>query len=552
MLNKLLISNYALIRDLSIEFDKQFSVITGETGAGKSIILGALSLILGSRADNLTLPDQLKKCTIEGVFDISRCELERFFEENNLDYDTICLIRREITPQGKSRAFINDTPVNLNQIKDLTGRLIDVHSQHQTLMLRENSFQLSVVDAVAGNQKILKEYHEKYRNYQRTVRELEELKEQNQKSKTELDYLIFVVDEFRKTALTSGEQEVLEEELDIQTHAEDIKTRLYSATQLLSEDEDNVLRRLKDVLNQVNNASYHFADLKGLSERLDSCLVELKDIAEAIADSSEKISFSPERIEQLNERLNHIYRLEQKHHVKSVDELIALADEFEKRISGIESLDQQVEAIEKELKIKYGELLQIAKQLTDRRKKVTAEIERSILDTIGQLGIKDASFNLEWKQLEQPAREGMDEVRFLFAANRGSTPDDIYKIASGGELSRLMLAVKSLISTNNLLPTIVFDEIDTGISGDIAGKVGKILREISGNMQVIAITHLPQIAALSDEHYKVTKVTDKTSTWSVINKLNKDQQIDELALMISGDHKAQGARDAAMELLKVK
>lgn len=551
MLNRLSVSNYALIRDLDIEFSQPFSVITGETGAGKSIILGALSLILGSRADNLTFPDNNRKCTIEGTFDISKCELEAFFEENNLDYDSTCIIRREITPQGKSRAFINDTPVNLNQIKELTGRLIDVHSQHQTLLLRENSFQLSVVDAVAGNAKLLRSYKESYKHYLQLLKDLDESRLQNMKAKAELDYLVFIVDEFRKASLVAGEQEKLEEELDVQTHAEEIKTKLYQASQILADDEDNVIRRLKDVNNLVNTASYHYSNIKGLTERLNSCLVELKDIAEVISDTAEKITFSPERMEQLNDRLSLIYKLEQKHHVKGAEELIALASEFEQRIEGIESLDQQIEVLEQKVKETYTEVSDLAAELSSRRKQVSAAIEKSILDTITLLGIKDAGFVLDWKTLPEPSKEGKDEVRFLFSANKGGIPDDISKIASGGELSRLMLAVKSLISTNNLLPTIVFDEIDTGISGDIAGKVGTILRKISENMQVITITHLPQIAALSQEHFKVLKLSDTGSTWSVISKLNKDEQIDELALMISGNHKSQGAREAAMELLNI-
>lgn len=551
MLNRLSVSNYALIRDLDIEFSQPFSVITGETGAGKSIILGALSLILGSRADNLTFPDNNRKCTIEGTFDISKCELEAFFEENNLDYDSTCIIRREITPQGKSRAFINDTPVNLNQIKELTGRLIDVHSQHQTLLLRENSFQLSVVDAVAGNAKLLRSYKESYKHYLQLLKDLDESRLQNMKAKAELDYLVFIVDEFRKASLVAGEQEKLEEELDVQTHAEEIKTKLYQASQILADDEDNVIRRLKDVNNLVNTASYHYSNIKGLTERLNSCLVELKDIAELISDTAEKITFSPERMEQLNDRLSLIYKLEQKHHVKGAEELIALASGFEQRIEGIESLDQQIEVLEQKVKETYTEVSDLAAELSSRRKQVSAAIEKSILDTITLLGIKDAGFVLDWKTLPEPSKEGKDEVRFLFSANKGGIPDDISKIASGGELSRLMLAVKSLISTNNLLPTIVFDEIDTGISGDIAGKVGTILRKISENMQVITITHLPQIAALSQEHFKVLKLSDTGSTWSVISKLNKDEQIDELALMISGNHKSQGAREAAMELLNI-
>lgn len=551
MLNRLSVSNYALIRDLDIEFTQPFSVITGETGAGKSIILGALSLILGSRADNLTFPDNTRKCTIEGTFDISKCELISFFEENNLDYDTTCIIRREITPQGKSRAFINDTPVNLNQIRELTGRLIDVHSQHQTLLLRENSFQLSVVDAVAGNNKILRTYKEAYKRYQQLLKDLEEAQQQNLKAKAELDYLVFIVDEFRKASLIPGEQEQLEEELDVQTHAEEIKTKLYQASQLMSDDEENIIRRLKDVNNLVNGAAYHYSEIKGLTDRLNSCLVELKDIAEVISDTAEKITFNPERMEQLNDRLSLIYKLEQKHHVKGADELITLAETFEKRVEGIESLDLQVEELEQQVKLSFAEVNELADELSNRRKAVSVGIEKSIIDTIAVVGIKDAGFIIDWKVLNEPSREGKDEVRFLFSANKGGIPDDISKIASGGELSRLMLAVKSLISTNNLLPTIVFDEIDTGISGDIAGKVGSILRKISENMQVITITHLPQIAALSREHFKVFKLSDTGSTWSVISRLNKDEQIDELALMISGNQKSQGARDAAMELLNI-
>ena len=550
MLCRLSVSNYALIRNLDIEFEKPFSVITGETGAGKSIILGALSLILGSRADNLTFADSSKKCSIEGTFDISKCELDSFFEENNLDYDTTCIIRREITPLGKSRAFINDTPVNLIQIRELTSRLIDVHSQHQTLLLRENSFQLSVVDAVADNIRLLQKYKVVYKNYTALVKNLEETKLLNQKAKAELDYLLFMVDEFRKAGLVRGEQETLEEELDIQSHAEEIKTKLYRAAELLHNGDENIVAKLKEVSNLVISASQHYNDLSSLADRFNSSLVEIKDIAEAISDTVEKVTFNPERMEEINTRLSVIYKLQQKHNARDVNELITIEEQFEQRIDGIESLDRQVELLEKEVKNSFNELNELANILSERRKQASPAIRKSILDTIGLLGIKDGSFIIDWQTLEEPGREGKDGVKFLFSANKGSQPDDISKIASGGELSRLMLAVKSLISTNNLLPTIVFDEIDTGISGDIAGKVGSILRRISEHMQVITITHLPQIAALSMEHFKVHKLTDKNSTWSAINKLNKEEQIDELALMISGNHKLQGAREAALELLQ--
>jgi DNA repair protein RecN (Recombination protein N) len=552
MLCRLSVNNYALIRNLDIEFGKPFSVITGETGAGKSIILGALSLILGNRADNITFVDPTKKCSVEGTFDISKCELETFFDDNNLDYDSQCIIRREITPQGKSRAFINDTPVNLSQLKEITGRLIDVHSQHQTLLLRENSFQLSVVDAVADNNKLLKKYKETYKKYRNLKRELEETRVREQKEKTELDYLVFIVEELRNASLTKGEQDQLEQDLEVQSHAEEIRSKLYMANGLLNEDDENLIKKLKEVFNNVSAASRYYADLKVLSERIDSTLLELKDIAEVISDTMEKIQYNPELMSQINYRLNIIYRLEQKHHAKDIDELLVLAENYEKRISGIESLDQKISELEKKSQECYKELIEQSDELSQRRRSRSSEIERSIEETISLLGIKDGKFSILWHISTEPSADGSDEVKFLFSANRGSAPNDISKIASGGELSRLMLAVKSLISTNNLLPTIVFDEIDTGISGEIAGKVGNILRKISKHMQVITITHLPQIAALGNEHFKVYKLTDSTSTWSDITLLNQDEQINELALMISGDNKLQGAREAALELLNLQ
>lgn len=550
MLNTLSIRNYALIRHLEIEFSKSFTVITGETGAGKSIILGALGLILGNRADNLNYSDPDKKCSIEGTFDISKCDLETFFEDNNLDYDHICIIRREITPQGKSRAFINDTPVNLNQLKDLTSKLINVHSQHQTLLLRENSFQLSVVDALAANKLLLSQYKDSYKTWQKLSAELTIVKAENQKAKTELDYLNFIVDELNKAQLKKGEQELLEEELDVQGHSEDIKTKLFRSTDLLLNNDDNIIRSLKEVNSLVISASNHYSEIKNLDERINSCIIELKDIVSIIEKSVESVSFNPERMQEISDRLDIIYKLLQKHHLSNVDELIDLQVEMEHKIVKIESLEERVQLLVGETQKSYDDLKILAQNLSDRRKAVSSDIEKAIVETISQIGIKDAAFKLDWKTKEDPTREGIDEVRFLFSANKGVEPDDVSRIASGGELSRLMLAVKSLVSTHNFMPTIVFDEIDNGISGDIAGKVGKILRGMSKNMQVIAITHLPQIAALSDEHYKVSKITDDENTWSEIRKLCKKEQVDELALMISGDQYSQRAREAALELIE--
>lgn len=551
MLCRLTVTNYALIANLDIEFGKSFSVITGETGAGKSIILGALSLILGNRADNHNFFDESKKICVEGTFDISHCDLVDFFTDNNLDYDHSCIIRREITPQGKSRAFINDTPVNLNQLKEVASHLIDVHSQHQTLLLRDNSFQLSVVDTVADNKKLLSKYQSSFKKWQNVSQQLAETRLLNQKSKSELDYLLFVLDEFYKANLKAGEQEQLEEELDVQSHAEEIKTKLYLAANLLNGEDESILRKLKETINAVNTASYYFTDLKNVTDRLESVLIELKDITEFIDESAESIQFDPARMEQINERLTSIYKLQQKHNAKDLNTLLSQFETFESKAKEMRSLDDKVIDLEREYHIVYNELAAYSKELTDSRKQITSFIEENITNTIAQLGIKNGIFKIEWIPLERPSKYGMDDLKFLFSANKGNSPNDILKVASGGELSRLMLAVKSLISLNNLLPTIVFDEIDTGISGDIAVKVGKILRTISAGMQVIAITHLPQIAALSEDHYKVYKESDENKTWTKLRKLKEDEKIDELALMISGSQNSTGARRAAIELLNI-
>lgn len=550
MLTRLSITNYALIRTLEINFSELFSVITGETGAGKSIILGALGLILGQRAENLSLPDKSAKCCIEGTFDITNCDLEGFFSENDLDYDNSCIIRREITPQGKSRAFINDTPVGLNQLKELTSRLIDVHSQHQTLLLQESAFQLSVVDSVAGNRALLADYGMVFRSLNEMDKNLGILLSKNQEARTEQDYLNFLFDELEKAALKPGEQESLEREAEVLGHAEEIKARLFNAAELLINSEDNVLRRLNEVANLLQQAGRHHPEAGSFTERLSACIIELKDIAEAVNHLDEATVYDPEKLVEINDRLAFLYSLEHKHHVQSTDELLEKKMVIEEKINGIASLDEQIEKLRQQISETRKELIHLSDELAVQRRKFSRPIEEAVLQTIRQLGMKDAGFCLDISKLQEHGPFGTDRVRFMFSANKGSELKELSKIASGGELSRLMLAVKSLISSNNLLPTIIFDEIDSGISGDVASKVGTILTKMSDKMQVIVITHLPQIAGKSNEHFKVYKYNENGRTYSSIVKLNNDERVSELAIMISGNPDLEAARETARELLK--
>ncbi|MBW6491584.1 MAG: DNA repair protein RecN [Lentimicrobium sp.] len=550
MLVRLSIRNFALIRELDIEFSKPFSVITGETGAGKSIILGALSLILGQRVDVQSFYDNTEKCSIEGFFNISGCALEAYFQENDLDYDELCIIRREVTPQGKSRAFINDTPVNLNQLKEITSRLVDVHSQHQTLLLQESSFQLSVVDSVAGNAALLLEFNNLFRELNEQKRQSEKLKAQQSQAQAELDYQNFLFDELEKAGLDAGEQESAEAEVEILNHAEEIKSKLYAAVEVLINREDNILKQINEIGNQLGVAAKYHPDITGFTMRLREVTVELKDIASSIDHLSEQTTYDPDRLEKLNNRLSFLYQLEQKHRVNSVEELIDIKNDIGLKIKSVNSLSDSIEALDAEINQKTLKINHLAENLSEKRIRVLPQMEASVLEIITQLGMKDARFKILQTSLESPAKNGNDQVTFLFSANLGVPMNEISKVASGGELSRLMLAVKSMISTSSLLPTIIFDEIDSGISGDIASRVGNILKKISEKMQVIVITHLPQIAGRSSEHFRVFKYTQDNKTYSSINLLNEDERITELALMLSGNAELKAARETAKELLR--
>lgn len=550
MLIRLSIKNFALIRELDIEFRQPFSVITGETGAGKSIILGALSLILGQRADIQAFSDITVKCTIEGAFDLSKCDLEPFFIENELDYEPVCIIRREITPQGKSRAFINDTPVNLNQIREITSHLVDVHSQHQTLLLQESAFQLSVVDSVADNAQLLQQYTLIFKKLNDLKNQRGELQIRHKQSEIELDYLNFVFEELDKAGLVAGEQELIESEANILTHAEEIKAKLYSAADVLIHREENLIKQLNELNLLLAAAAKYHDDISGLSERLNGVSLEIKDIATSVDHLAENTSFDPERLQKLNDRLNTLYQLEQKHHVRSVEELIEIRNGIEHKINGIKSLTEEIEEVNEEIKRTTEALGFAANELTKKRKDVLPGIEHEVLSIITQLGMKDASFKISLSPLDASGKNGKDKVTFLFSANKGVPLNDLSKVASGGELSRLMLSVKSIISSSSLLPTIIFDEIDSGISGDVASKVGNILNKMADNMQVIVITHLPQIAGRSKEHFRVFKYTRDEKTFSSIERLEDADRVGELALMISGDSELGAARETAKELLR--
>ncbi len=549
MLQTLYIKNYALIDKLSIELNTGFNIITGETGAGKSILLGALGLILGQRADLTVLRDKNKKCTVEGSFDIKNYQLSDFFDQNELDYDDQTILRREITPAGKSRAFINDTPVNLKTIRELALQLIDIHSQHQNLELGNRLFQLKLVDLVAKNRSILEKYQQSFRLYSTTKSTYNKLIEQADQARKDLDYFEFQFNQLDEAKLKQGEQEELEAEQKQLEHAEEIKLTFGQLNDALEGDEIGLLSNLKDQVNRLGKMSDFLPEAKELHQRLESCYLELKDISDESAGVAEKVEHDPSRIQLVNDRLDAIYSLQQKFNVATVDELIKEHDELDSKINQIASFDDEIAELENQLNEQKTELNQITEELTTSRKSVNQFFGDSVVEMLQKLGMNNAVFQLDFEQTPQHTITGKDEVRFLFSANKSAAPQEISKIASGGEMSRLMLALKSLITDSKSLPTIVFDEIDTGISGEIAVKMGDILKTLSARMQVINITHLPQIAAKGDHHYQVHKFDEGEETYTSIRKLNDNERIDELAQMLSGDRNSDTARETARELL---
>jgi DNA repair protein RecN (Recombination protein N) len=550
MLKRLCVENYALIDKLEIGWDSGFTIITGETGAGKSILLGALSLILGQRADAQVLADQSRKCIVEGEFDIHGYGLEDFFTAHDLDADDQLLLRREINVQGKSRAFINDTPVTVNILKDLAVLLIDIHSQHQSLDLNHASFQIQVIDSYGKLQSTQSAYSATYLQLRDSVKRLERLKEEEIRQKKDHDYYRFLFDELEAARIRENELQELETELSRLTHADSIREALGKSTELINESEENIILRLNQVQQFLSQSAKHDESLNDLSARIQSLLIELKEIAYDLEGKLDKIVVDPERIVVLSERIDLLYRLMQKHHVQNERELLEIKNQIDSNLLQISTTEADVKKLEEEIAKLRQEAEKQALQLSTGRKKCIPAAEKKLLVYLKNLGMPDARISIKCDATEDLTPTGKDRICFLFSANKGGEMQELGHVASGGEISRLMLAVKSLISQNNLLPTIIFDEIDSGISGETAGKVGEILSELSQQMQVIAITHLPQIAARGDHHLMVYKRSDQQKTRTLLKTLSMEERVAEIAQMIGGTNVSEVTRETARELLK--
>lgn len=552
MLKEVHIRNYVLIDRLDIEFREGFSVMTGETGAGKSIILGAMNLLLGARADSKAILKDADKCTIEGVFGISGYGLEPFFREQDLDYDPDeTILRRELSQSGKSRAFINDTPVSLTQLRDLACRLIDIHSQHRNLALGTESFQIEVVDTIARNEAVRTAYENCFDNWTSLSRELKRLQAEFESDTTDRGYLEFQLESLEKARLTDGEQEELEQESEILEHAEEIKQELFSASQLMEGSEDGgAVQAIKTALQSMRTAQRNYPAAAELAERLDSCLIELRDIAATTSDTVEEINFDPARLEEVNERLDLIYSLEKKHKKDSIAGLLELAASIKARLERTGSFEEDIERLKKQVDSARADMEKAAARLTDSRLNASRSIEKEIKDLLIPLGIPNVRFAVSITESDKFDRTGHDDLRFMFSANKAVAMQEISAVASGGEISRVMLSIKSLIAGVRTLPTIIFDEIDTGVSGAVAEKMALLMERMSGGgRQVLAITHLPQIAALGKMHYKVYKTDEKDATRTRITLLNYDERINEIASMMSGSTLTKAALDNAKALI---
>lgn len=555
MITHLHIENYALIEHLDIDLGSGFSVITGETGAGKSIILGAIGLLLGQRADTKSLKNGATRCVIEATFNLSNYDFAQFFDENELEYDAAeCIIRRELTSAGKSRAFINDTPVQLTLLKELGEQLIDIHSQHKNLLLGKEDFQLSVLDTLAHNQELLQQCRKEYLLYKELQQQLEHAIESHRKNQDDEEYIRFQANQLSEANLTNGEQEELEAEIETLQHAEEIKQALYGASTMIQGqgEQADALQLVGQSRQAVESVSGVWQNADELAKRLEECFIELKDIACELESACDDIEYDPERITYVNDRLNTIYTLEKKHHVDSVEDLLDLQKDLEHRLLIIDNSDEFIAEIEQKCNAQREALLDIARKLSESRSQAAEELETRMIEMLQPLGMQNVQFGVRLSQDETaPTLKGIDSVTFLFTANKASEMQDVSKVASGGEIARVMLSLKALIAGAVKLPTIIFDEIDTGVSGSIAEKMARIMREMGDNdRQVISITHLPQIAALGSAHYKVYKEDNEDATLSHIVQLSTQERTEEIAHMLSGEVLTEAALDNARALLE--
>ena len=553
MLRSLYIQNYALIEKLDISFGAGFSVITGETGAGKSIILGAIGLLLGQRAEVKAIRQGASKCVIEARFDISAYGMEPFFEDNELEYEEECILRREVYASGKSRAFINDTPASLVQMKELGEQLIDVHSQHQNLLLNKEGFQLNVLDILSHNDEQLSAYQSLYREWKQAQQELADLIARAEQNKADEDYIRFQLEQLEEANLSAGEQEELEQETDMLSHAEEIKAGLFRVGQLLTSDEGGLLAGLKESLNTMLGLQKVYSPATELAERLESTYIELKDVSQEVSSQEEDVEFNPDRLEEVNDRLNLIYTLQQKHRATTVEELLTLAEEYAAKLAAITSYDERIGELTTLCDTLYNKVRKQAAVLTKARTGAAREVEKQMASRLVPLGMPNVRFQVEMGIRKEPGVHGGDTVNFLFSANKNGSLQNISSVASGGEIARVMLSIKAMIAGAVKLPTIVFDEIDTGVSGEIADRMADIMQEMGEqDRQVISITHLPQIAARGCAHYKVYKQDNETETNSHIRRLADEERVEEIAHMLSGATLTEAALNNAKALLGIK
>ena len=552
MLKRLSISNYALIDQIEILFDQGLTIITGETGAGKSIILGALSLILGERADSSSIRNKERKTVVEAVFDIKDYNLKSFFQENDIDSSEDELIaRREINPNGRSRAFVNDGVVGLATLKELMTRLVDIHSQHSNMLLSRPSFQLSILDNIAGHYDDLNSYSDIYNNYRDTERKLNELRDNYDRNRSEEDYLRFQLNQLQETNLKPGEDEELEQQQRRLANATSLKEDLWKVINILNGEEQSLLDQLQDVHHSLAAAEENLEEVAGMSERVANSLIDLKDIAQSISSIEENLNNDPAVLQQVEDRLNAIYSLERKHNVKTVNELLELQAQYQERLEAIDCSEERINAMQQQLDGQRSEALKLAQVISERRKKAAAEFSTKLIPLAQNLGMKNLQFHVDFKNVEINA-SGCDNVDFLFAFNKNQALMPVKETASGGEISRLMLCIKSVIAQSMSLPTIIFDEVDTGVSGEIAHKIGDMMGDIAHHIQVVAITHLPQVAAHSNSHLRVFKTDTATQTVTSVERLNDEEHVTEIARMLSGSEVNQAALDNARALINDK